>query len=355
LPGNPLSCDLRAVERADIKRLADWLEQKGIGDGAVASLTELAGGTQNALYRVQTGGQCFVLRKPGANARPDADNTIRREARVLAALEPTKVPHARLRGLCVDRAVLGTAFLLTDAVEGFNPCVTMPPQAIEHPALRHRMGLSMVDGLVALASLDPAGLGLSDFGRIEGFVDRQVDRWASQLDSYRELPAWPGPQVLPGIDEIGSWLTANRPAQWQGGLMHGDYHLANVLFDEQGRLAAVLDWELSTLGDPLLDLGRLLAAWPDPDGTGPLSLKVEPWHGFPDRDELAERYAGATGRNMAHLLWYEVLACYKLAIILEGTHARACGGLAAADVGARLHASALALLSRAQGWMEARA
>lgn len=342
------------MERADIKRLADWLKQQDLGDGAVTSLTKLAGGTQNALYRVETGGRCLVLRMPAANARPDADNTIRREARVLAALEATDVPHARLRGLCVDRAVLGTAFLLTDAVDGFNPCVAMPPQAIKRRAVRHRMGLSMVDGLVALADLDPAGLGLSDFGRIEGFIERQVDRWARQLDSYRELPGWPGSLVLPGIDAIGSWLTANRPAQWQGGLMHGDYHLANVLFDEQGRLAAILDWELSTLGDPLLDLGRLLAAWPDPDGNGPLSLKVEPWGGFPDRDELAERYATGTGGNMAHLLWYEVLACYKLAIILEGTHARACGGLVAQDVGARLHASALALLGRARGWLEAR-
>ena len=138
--------------------------------------------------------------------------------------------------------------------------------------------------------------------------------------------------------------------------MHGDYHIGNVLFDcESGALNAMLDWELAALGDPLLDLGRLLASWPDRNGESPLSLKIEPWTGFPQREELIERYEAGTGRSMRDLLWYEILACYKLAIILEGTFARACAGLVDSGLGDRLHNSARALVSRGIAWLEARA
>lgn len=138
--------------------------------------------------------------------------------------------------------------------------------------------------------------------------------------------------------------------------MHGDYHIANVLFRiDQPKVAAILDWELATLGDPLLDLGRLLAAWPDSNGDGPLSQKVAPWDGFPHRDELIERYALGSGRALSDLLWFEVLACYKLGIILEGTKARADAGLADRATGDRLHRSAVALVRRALGWLHARA
>lgn len=344
------------MDSATIIRLENWLKAEGIAFGPVGHFAPLAGGTQNKLVRFQAGDGVFVLRCPSANARPGAEDTIRREAKVLEALRGTVVPHAGFRGYCADRSVLGVAFLLTDAVRGFNATVKMPPFPRENPAGRHAMGLAMIDGIVALAGVDHKAQGLEDFGRLEGFVDRQVPRWARQLASYADYEGWPGPTGLQGIEMLGKWLDGHRPEKWQGGLMHGDYHIGNVLFDAaDGSLAAILDWELATLGDPLLDLGRLLAAWPDPDGEGPLSLKVEPWTGFPERDELIARYAAGTGRAMDTLLWYEVLACYKLATILEGTHARARAGLVDAGVGKRLHNSARRLIARGIAWLEQRA
>lgn len=343
-----------AMDMGDIGRLEAWLAGENIAEGRVERVEQLSGGTQNILYRFFVGDAGFVLRRPSRNARPGAEKTIQREGRVLAALAQSSVPHPRFRGLCADTDVIGAVFLLTDAAPGFNATVAMAPSAMSDPSVRHRMGLAMVDGIVALGAVDHAAIGLSDFGRLDDFIDRQVGRWQSQLDGYRAMEGWPGPHMLPGIGEIGEWLLAHKPGHWRGGLMHGDYHIGNVLFRDDGTLSAILDWELASLGDPLLDLGRLLAAWPTPDGEGPLSLKVEPWEGFPDRDELIERYGAGSGRNMAELLWYEVLACFKLGIILEGTHARACAGLAPIDVGERLHRGALGLLNRAHAWLEER-
>jgi aminoglycoside phosphotransferase (APT) family kinase protein len=342
------------VDKADIARLQAWLADAGIADGPVSHLQPLAGGTQNLLYAFRAGGAELVLRRPSLTPRKGAADTIRREARVLGALAGTDVPHPRFRGLCDDPAVLGATFLVTDKVAGFNAAVEMPAPARDDPAFRNIMGLALVDGIVRLARVDPAAIRLADFGRLDGFIARQASRWAAQLAGYAEHPGWPGPAALGGIESVGAWLDANRPVAWQCGIMHGDYHIANVLFGSDGTLAAILDWELATLGDPLLDLGRLLAAWPDPDGSSPLSLRVDPWHGFPDRDALIARYAGGTGRDLSSLLWYEVLAGYKLAIILEGTHARACAGLADPAVGRRLHASALAMLARARTALERR-
>lgn len=338
----------------ETRRLAAWLMNQGVAAGQVDNAETLSGGTQNILYRFEMSGHAYVLRRPAVNARPGAAKTILREARVLAALAGTDVPHPRFRYVCTDPEVMGATFLLTDAVAGFNAAVAMSDLAATDPAVRHRMGLAMVDGIVALAAVDHQAQGLGDFGRLDDFIERQVGRWASQLEGYAELANWPGPDALRGIHAIGTWLDANRPADWRGGLMHGDYHIANVLFHDDGRLSAILDWELASLGDPLLDLGRLLAAWPTPDGSGPLSLKVEPWQGFPDRDELVDRYAAGSGRSMANLLWYEVLACYKLGIILEGTYARACAGLVDPAVGDRLHRSAIGLTERAHQWLEER-
>lgn len=335
------------MNSADLARLEDWLAAEGLASGPVTDVAPLSGGTQNLLLRFRADGRDFVLRRPAETARKGAEETIRREAIVLAALARTAVPNPRFRGYCADAVVLGAPFLVTDAVEGFNAAVAMPALVRDDPAIRHAMGLAMVDGIVALAGIDHVALGLEGFGRLPDFIDRQVPRWARQLAGYAEHDGWPGPDALRGIEEIGAWLDVNRPDDWRGGLMHGDYHIANVLFrPEDGALAAILDWELAALGDPLLDLGRLLAAWPDRDGQGPLSLKVEPWSGFPGRDELIARYAAGTGRSMRSLRWYEALACYKLAIILEGTHARACAGMADHAVGARLHAAAIALVAR---------
>jgi aminoglycoside phosphotransferase (APT) family kinase protein len=161
------------------------------------------------------------------------------------------------------------------------------------------------------------------------------------------MPGYDGPQI-PNVDSIGMWLERNRPNNWKPGLIHGDFHIANVLaaFDYPG-LAAIVDWELSTIGDPLLDLGWLLATWPDPNDPLPGLMEVEPWDGFPSSAELVLRYAERTVRDMSNIPWYTVLACFKLGIILEGTHARAAAGEADPATGDWLHTVALGLAARA--------
>jgi aminoglycoside phosphotransferase (APT) family kinase protein len=177
-------------------------------------------------------------------------------------------------------------------------------------------------------------------------LERQVARWNAQLAGYRDCTGWPGAIAIPGVEQVGSWLQEHRPSQFTPGIMHGDYHLANVMFRNDGpELAAIVDWELATIGDPLLDFGLVLTTWPRPDD--PTSMKIEPWSGFPDTRELIAHYAAHSDRDLSALAWYEVLACFKLGILLEGTYARACAGHADPQVGRRFHARTCALFERA--------
>lgn len=328
-------------------RLEIWLAQAGIADGPVRALRSLVGGTQNLLLRFTIGDRNLVLRRPPPD-RKSGEKTIRREAAILAALAGSGVPHPRFRGFCDDPDIVGGSFLVTDEVQGFNAASEMPGRAGTEPSFRYDMGMALIDGLAALSAVSIDRGDLATLGTAEGFVGRQVDRWAFQLASYSDLPGWPGADTLGPVGEIGEWLRDNIPSDHQAGLMHGDYHIGNVLFRHgDGGLAAIVDWELAALGDPLLDLARLVTVWPDARHESLLSYKVKPWDGFPSAQALIDRYAALTGRSMAALPWFETLACYKYAIILEGTHARACAGYADAAVGARLHASSTGLIARA--------
>jgi aminoglycoside phosphotransferase (APT) family kinase protein len=336
------------VEGVDLDALGRWMDAEGLPPGPIEDVEALGGGTQNILLRFARGGRHYVLRRPPIHKRRNSDETMRREARVLAALEGSDVPHPALIAACPDESLLGAAFYLMEPIAGFNPTTGLPPLHAGDAALRHRMGLALVEGAAALGRVDPRAAGLADFGRIEGWLERQVPRWRSQLEGYAELSGYPGPEI-PGVDAVARWLEAHLPGDFRPGLIHGDYHLANVMFRYDGpELAAIVDWELCTLGDPLLDLGWLLATWPDAEGAQAGSVGLQPWTGFPSEAELVERYADASGRDLGSLDWYAVLACYKLGIILEGTHARACAGKAPKPIGDALHATTLGLFERAQ-------
>ena len=214
--------------------------------------------------------------------------------------------------------------------------------------MRHQMGLSAIDAIAELGAIDHRAVGLADFGNPDGFHERQVERWMRELESYNELDGYPGPEI-PRLDDVASWLDANRPASWQPGIMHGDYHLANVMYERQSAaLAAVVDWEMCTIGDPLLDLGWWLSMWPGDGGidVGP-AMGLNTYDGFATGDELVARYAERSGRDLSAIDWYTVLACFKCGIILEGTHARACAGKADPGIGDILHAITLALFAKA--------
>lgn len=333
----------------DLASLTEWMDGQGMGSGAITQVEPLAGGSQNILLRFTRAGRSYVLRRPPLHVRANSNETMRREARLLAALAGTCVPHPRLIAACGDEAVLGAAFYLMEPVTGFNPQNGLP--ASHHPAeVQRRMGHALVEGLAALHGLDHAALGLADFGKTEGFLERQVVRWRGQLEGYGALAGWPGAAGLGPVAGVADWLEAHRPAQFTPGILHGDFHLANAMFREDGpELAAIIDWELATIGDPLIDLGWLLATWPQAADGG--MLGITPWNGFPAAGELVRRYAGHASRSVEAIDWYGVFGCYKLGILLEGTYARACAGKAPQDLGERLHGRAVWLFARANRWM----
>lgn len=337
--GTP-SADIPGV---DLAVLAAWMDVRGLGAGALELPELIAGGTQNVLLRFSRGEREYVLRRPPVHKRSNSDETMRREARVLAAIADTDVPHPALIAAEPDPEVLGASFYLMEPVDGFNATLGLPEPHASDPAWQHEMGLSMADAIAALSRVDHVAVGLGDFGKFEGWAERQVGRWRKQLDSYSELPGYPGPD-LPGVDRIGEWLEARRPPAVRAGIMHGDFHFANVLMArDRPALAAIVDWELVTIGDPLLDLGHLLATWPHQDA--PAVTVAAP--GLPSTDEVIARYADRSGADLTHLPWFRVLACYRLGLILEGTHARACAGLAPKEIGDQLHATTVSLLEQA--------
>ncbi|MGH3392495.1 MAG: phosphotransferase family protein, partial [Actinomadura sp.] len=258
----------------DFSVLAEWMDGQGLPGGPFEDVELLGGGTQNILIRLRRGGRTYVLRRPPRHLRAKSNEVLRREARVLAALDGTGVPAPRLIAACPDEQVMGGAvFYLMTPVDGFNATVELPDLHAGDQAVRNRMGLEAAAALASLGAVDHVAVGLADLGRPEGFLDRQVGRWLAELESYGALDGYPGPEI-PGLEKVAGWLEGNRPDSWRPGIMHGDYHLANLMYAFDGpQVAAIVDWEMCTIGDPLLDLGWLLATWPGEDGqllTGPL-------------------------------------------------------------------------------------
>jgi aminoglycoside phosphotransferase (APT) family kinase protein len=337
----------------DLTALAAWMDSQALGSGALDDVQRLAGGTQNVLLKFSRAGRTYVLRRPPPVLRENSNETMRREARMLAALKGTNVPHPELIAACPDETILGAAFYLMEPINGYNATTGLQEPFASSPALRREMGFSLVDGIAALGALNYVALGLTGLGKPDKYLERQVSRWKAQLDSYAQMPEWDGRKDLPGVDQIGDWLEENRPSTFQPGIIHGDYHLANVMYRfDAPRLAAIVDWELTTIGDPLLDLGWLLATWPDvSEGAAAGTVAVQPWEGFPSAEELVTHYATQTTRDLSAIHWYGVLACYKLGLILEGTYARACAGKAPKATGDDLHRRTIWLLERALRWI----
>ncbi|MCR9259684.1 MAG: phosphotransferase family protein [Pseudomonadaceae bacterium] len=338
-------------EVIELQALTHWMTAQGLGSGPIENAALLEGGTQNFLLKFTRDSRDYVLRRPPQHLRKNSNSTMLREARVLEALAGSAVPHPGFIAVCDDESVLGASFYLMEPINGFNAANGLPEYHASDPAIRHRMGLAMVEGITALGAVDYKSVGLEGFGKPEGFLERQVPRWVAQLESYNQLEGWPGLSSLPGMDVIPGWLEANRPAEFTPGIMHGDYHLANVMFcHDSAELAAIVDWELCTIGDPLLDLGWLMAMWHDPeeqerhDQRETKSILAD---GFPTIEEMVDHYAQRTTRNLDLLGWYGVLACFKLGAILEGTYARACAGQAPVETGDALHAHTLDLFNRA--------
>ena len=333
---------------SDLTRIADWMSHEGLGDGPIEDISAIIGGTQNVMLRFTRAGRESVFRRGPLHLRPVSNSVMLRETRVLRALAGTDVPHPALIAVCEDTSVLGDAvFYLMEPIDGFNAGSGLPTLHATDASVRHGMGLSMADAVARLGALDHVAVGLADFGKPEGFLERQVPRWLSELESYAKFDNYPGLEIG-DVDAVAAWLREHQPKTFSPGIMHGDYHAANVMFSNTGPdVVAIVDWEMCTIGDPLLDLGWMLATWYR-SGHGPvLPNELMTAGGLATADELVARYAQNTTRDLSDIDWYTVLSCFKLGIILEGTHARAAAGLAPKEIGEVLHTATVRLFERA--------
>jgi aminoglycoside phosphotransferase (APT) family kinase protein len=301
---------------------------RALGDDRWSTLEValIAGGKSNLTYRVDSPAGSVVLRRPPlGHVLPTAHDMVR-EHTVMSALGGTPVPVPRTLHLCTDAGVLGAPFYVMERVEGHVCREDLPAGYADRVEQRRAVGEGLVGVLAALHEVRPDEVGLGSFGRPEGYLERQVRRWLTQWDSTRL-------EGHDGIDALGADLAAQVPATQRHAVVHGDYRLDNTILDpaRPGRVAAVLDWEMSTLGDPLADLGILLGYWSQADDAGartealvvPAATVLE---GFPTRAEVAELYAARTGLDLAPLPWYVSFAAFKLAVVCAGIVARVRAG-----------------------------
>ncbi|MET9732404.1 phosphotransferase family protein [Streptomyces sp. NPDC006458] len=299
----------------DLDRLRGLLdrERPGLVQGTLTGRL-IEGGRSNLTYRVADGSSQWVVRRPPLGHVLATAHDMKREFRVISALHPTDVPVPAPVLLCEDEELLGAPFYVMDFVAG-TPYRTADQLAPLGPQRTREAVLSLVDTLVELHAVDPAEVGLADFGRPEGFLDRQLRRWGKQLDASRN-------RDLAGIDELHAALGRALPSSPAPTVVHGDYRLDNVLIGADDKIKAILDWEMSTLGDPLTDLG-LLVMYSEPLEVpdSPVSTTATA-AGHPSPAELIERYAARSGRDVSAVSWYTAFAWFKLAVILEGIHYR---------------------------------
>jgi len=307
-----------------------------------ASVEVIAGGRSNLTYAVSSTAGELVLRRPPLRAvRPTAHDMVR-EHRVLSALAGTAVPVPATVHLCTDPDVLGAPFYLMERVAGVIARGGLPAGYAAAPADREALGYGLLDVLADLHAVPPAEVGLADFGRPDGYRERQVRRWVGEWEALRD-------QDRPDLDRLAADLAAAVPAGPSGAIVHGDYRLDNVVLhpDRPEQVRAVLDWEMSTLGDPLSDLGLLLVYWRQagdaPIGGAMPSATALP--GFPTRRQVAERYAGRTGRDISALPWYVAFGFFKLAVVVVGILARQRAGAMTGDVAAGMAATIGGLVS----------
>ncbi|MEV4439356.1 phosphotransferase family protein [Streptomyces sp. NPDC049577] len=274
----------------------------------------IEGGRSNLTYAVTDGTGRWVVRRPPLGHVLATAHDMRREHRVISALRGTDVPVPGTVLLCEDEDVIGAPFYVMEHVDGVPYRSAAQLRALG-PERTREVVLGLVDTLVSLHAVDPAAVGLADFGRPEGFLGRQLARWGKQLTASRN-------RDLPGVDELHRRLGETLPDSPAPAVVHGDYRLDNVLAGPDGRIAAVLDWEMSTLGDPLTDLGLLVMYSEQHDVPGSPVAATRDAPGHPDPAELVERYAAGSGREVGALPWYTAFAYFKLAVILEGIHYR---------------------------------
>jgi aminoglycoside phosphotransferase (APT) family kinase protein len=304
----------------DPPRLARWLSANGIASGGQLGVELIAGGRSNLTYRLDLGGSRLVLRRPPLGHVLPTAHDMTREYRVLSALSGTDIPVPTPVAICNDQDVVGAPFYLMEYVEGQVLRTRQDGEQVT-PDQGRQLSERLAEMLAAIHSVDVEAVGLTGFGRPQGYLARQLARWQRQweLSNTRDMP---------GYDRLVERLTAGLPEDGDHTLVHGDFRLDNMLvtLGAHPAVAAVVDWEMSTLGDPLADLGLSLIYWADPDDPPELDISVgsaiTAGPGFLSRAELASRYTELTGRDLSGIGYYMAFGCFKLAVVLEGIHAR---------------------------------
>ncbi|MFT5201603.1 MAG: aminoglycoside phosphotransferase (APT) family kinase protein [Candidatus Aldehydirespiratoraceae bacterium] len=303
----------------DPEKLGVWMDEQGLpGEGDPIESRFISGGASNEIFEVKRGGERWALRRPPRVVPKGRNETMLREYRIIDALSDTDVPHCKAWGVCEDTSILGSTFYLMEFIDGWSPISEpeWPEPFFSNLDARPPLAYELVDAIARLSNVDWKARGLEGLGRPDGFHDRQVDRWLAHLDAFKF-------RELPGLDEAATWLRNHKPRSYKPGIMHGDYQFANVMFHHGGpaRMAAIVDWEMGTIGDPLLDLAWVVMGWPDADedrgGKGYVDHT-----GMPDKADLLERYATISGRDVDEIDYYVILARFKMAIVLEGGYAR---------------------------------
>jgi len=334
----------------DLDALTDWMNAQGLGSGPIYDQLPLSGGTQNIMFRFKRSEREYIFRHPPKHPRPESNRVMQREGTVLSALAGSEVPHPGFIAGCWEEEPLGAYFFLMEPINGFNIHNGLSDKMKANARSRERMGYSYIEAIAALGNVDYVKAGLENFGKPDNFLERQGGRWLSQFDRYAKIEQWDGYKDLGDFGAIATWLNDNIPDTYQPGILHGDCHMANVLFNEDsGEVEALIDWEMSTIGDPLLDLGWVIATWPSGDNFSVFDFGD--WSGFASIEELIAHYGRHSNRNLDAIDWYAVLACFKLGTILESTYARAQGGKAPMEVGQRLHNSTIQLFNKARELM----
>lgn len=316
--------ELRAPKGIDHDNVTAWLTERVPGCTPPLDFSLIAGGHSNLTYAVSdANGARWVLRRPPlGNVLATAHDMVR-EHTIISALQDTDVPVPPVVGLCTDGSVNGAPFYVMGYVDG-TVVRDMPTASSLSVEQRRRASESLIEVLAAVHKTDVAAVGLDELGRHDGYIERQLKRWYGQ---YQGSQAQNASIDFKQVDEVFDHLSARIPAQQGTAIVHGDYRLDNCMLGADGSIAAVLDWEICTLGDPLADVGLLWVYWSDPGdpavlpGASPTALD-----GFPRKAELIERYAAASGRDLSQLPFYIAFGFWKLTCIIAGVYARYAGG-----------------------------
>ena len=317
---------MSSIPGIDLESVTAWLDANVDGLAGPYDFSLIEGGRSNLTYMVIDGnGRRFVLRRPPLGHVLATAHDMGREHKIISAVGTTTVPVPQTLGLCSDDSVNQAPFYVMDFVDGV--VLDSPEKGAELSVeQRELVAFNLIDVMADLHAVDVDAVGLGDLARREGYVERQVKRWTRQWADSRT-------RELAAIDEVAELLAASIPEQQSVSIAHGDYRLGNCLTDlNNNRIAAVLDWELCTLGDPLADLGYLGVYWADPEGNGQRSNDPTGAGQFPAYEQLVERYAARTGRDVSNIPYYVAFSAFRLAVISEGVYARYLHGAMGDDV-----------------------